>query len=175
MCALNLLYNANLSTEELCEIGARLGADVPYCITGGTQLATGLGERLQPIAPLQDAIVLLVRPPISISTPMTYARIDAVPLSRHPDTAGMIRAIESGNLHDIAGKLYNVMEQVTAEEHPVLKGIKQKLVSNGALGAAMSGTGPTVFGLFDDYGKAKASADSFSTMYKDVYLTRIIN
>ena len=87
----------------------------------------------------------------------------------------MIRAIESGNLHDIAGKLYNVMEQVTEEEHPVLKGIKQKLVSNGALGAAMSGTGPTVFGLFDDYGKAKASADSFSTMYKDVYLTRIIN
>ncbi len=174
LCALNLLYNAGLSAEALCEIGGRLGADVPYCITGGTQLAAGLGDQLQPVAPMPEAIVLLVRPPISISTPMIYSRIDTVLLDQHPDTPGMISAIQRQNLPQIAAKLYNVMEQVTVQEHPVLRGIKQKLISNGALGAAMSGTGPTVFGLFDDFEKAKDSADSFSTMYKDVYLTRTI-
>lgn len=175
LCALDLLYNTGLSQAELCEIGSRLGADVPYCITGGTQLAAGLGDKLKPVVSMPETIVLLVRPPISISTPMIYEQIDAVPLPRHPDTYGMIDAIAHGARAEIAQKLYNVMEQVTANEHPVLKGIKQKLISNGALGAAMSGTGPTVFGLFDDYEKAKASADSFSTMYKDVYLTRTIN
>lgn len=174
LCALNLLYDANLSVEALCEIGLTLGADVPYCITGGTQLATGLGEKLQPVSPMPAGIVLLVRPPISISTQTIYQQIDSVPLTTHPDTAGMLRALEQGSLLDVSQKLYNVMEAVTAQNHPVIRGIKQKLISNGALGAAMSGSGPTVFGLFDDYKKAKASQDSFSTMYKDVFLTRTL-
>lgn len=174
LCALNLLYDAGLSPAELCRIGLRLGADVPYCILGGTQLATGLGEQLTPVAPMPKTITLLVKPPISISTAAIYEKIDSVPLPAHPDLQGMLAALEQGDRAGIAGTLYNVMEQVTAVENPVLGGIKKKLLANGALGACMSGSGPTVFGLFDDYEKAKASADSFARMYKDVYLTHTL-
>ena len=173
LCALNMLYNTNLSAEELCTMGAKLGADVPYCIMGGTYLATGIGDILKPLATAPKAYILLVKPPISVSTQSIYAEIDSAEITRRPDTAAMKSALEKGDLQAVADNLCNVMEAVTQVQYPEIRGIKTKMVQNGALGAVMSGSGPTVFGIFDDYMKAKASADSFSFQYKDVYVARI--
>lgn len=175
LCALNKLYDTNLSDNELCSLGTKLGADVPYCILGGTQLAEGIGEKLTELAPLPKLTFLLVKPPISISTAQIYSDIDSCTDLEHPDTAAMLHAIKKGDTAAIAAKLSNVMEAVTARENPVITGIKEKLILNGALGAVMSGSGPTVFGIFDDERKAKTSADSFYNLYKEVYLTRSYN
>ena len=173
LCALNLLYNTNLSAEKLCKMGAKLGADVPYCIMGGTYSASGIGDILEPLESAPKAHILLVKPPISVSTQAIYAEMDAVQITNRPDTAAMKAALQSGNLQAVADNLCNVMEAVTQAQYPEIRGIKAKMLKNGALGAVMSGSGPTVFGIFDDYKKAKASADSFSFQYKDVYVARI--
>ena len=175
LCALDKLYNTHLSDAELCRIGTMLGADVPYCILGGTQLAEGIGEKLTELAPMPKLTVLLVKPPISVSTAEIYSEIDSCTDMIHPDTEGMIEAITSANVNGIADRLSNVMEQVTAKTHPVIRGIKEKLMLNGAIGAVMSGSGPTVFGIFDDEAAAKRSADSFFMFYKEVYLTKTYN
>ena len=174
LCALDLLYGTRLTLEELCMLGQRLGADVPYCITGGTQLAKGIGEQLTPLPPLPKTTVLLVKPPINVSTPAIYAQMDAAPIPERPDKAAMLAALAAGDVPAVSGLLCNVMEQVTQAQFPVIGGIKKKLLLNGALGASMSGSGPTVFGFFLDDAAAKRSADSFSTMYKDVFLTKTI-
>ena len=173
LCAMNLLYNTNLSTDELCRMGAKLGADVPYCIMGGTYLASGIGDILEPLSKAPAAHILLVKPPISVSTQSIYAEIDSAKITSRPNTAAMKTALQNGDLQAIADNLCNVMEAVTQVQHPEIRGIKTKMLQNGALGAVMSGSGPTVFGIFDDYMKAKASADSFSFQYKDVYVSRI--
>lgn len=174
LCALDKLYNANLSLDELCKIGATLGADVPYCIIGKTAVASGIGEILTPLKPVPKMHILMVKPPISISTAAIYEAIDSAPVAVHPDTNGMAAAIENADIKGIADRLCNVMEIVTANDHPVINGIKQKLIMNGALGAVMSGSGPTVFGIFDDYNKAKLSHDSFALQYKDTFLVETI-
>ena len=173
LCALNLLYNTNLSAAELCSIGAKLGADVPYCIMGGTYLASGIGDVLEPLPRAPKAYILLVKPPVNVSTQAIYSEIDSVEILNRPDTAAMRAALSNDDLKAIAGNLCNVMETVTQAQYPEIRGIKTKMISNGALGAVMSGSGPTVFGIFDDYMKVKASADSFSYQYKDVYVARI--
>lgn len=175
LCALDKLYGTHMSDGELCKTGASLGADVPYCILGGTQLAEGIGERLTEISPPPKLTVLLVKPPINVSTAEIYAEIDSCATLIHPDTRGMLNAISCGNVGKIAGKLSNVMEQVTAVKYPVICGIKEKMLSDGAVGALMSGSGPTVFGIFDDDVAAKRSADSFYSLYKEVYLTKTYN
>lgn len=175
LCALNMLYNTNLSPQKLCELGAKLGADVPYCIMGGTYLASGIGEILSPLPPAADAHVLLVKPPINVSTRTVYEEMDSADILNRPDTEAMKAALAEGDLKKISSYLCNVMESVTQTQYPEIRGIKTKMLMNGALGAVMSGSGPTVFGLFDDYKKAKASADSFSYQYKDVYLAKIYN
>ena len=172
LVALDMLYNTNLTDEELITIGAKLGADVPYCIMGGTQLASGIGEILTPAPPLPDCWILLVKPPVNISTKVIYEAIDGADIKTHPDTDGMINALSSGDLYEISKRLANVMETVTVEKEPQIRGIKEKMQKNGALGALMSGSGPTVFGIFDDFEKAKASADSFYYQFKDVYLVK---
>lgn len=175
LTSLNMLYDLPLTDKELIGIGAELGADVPYCFSGGTQLAEGIGEELSPLPPIPSCYVLLVKPPINVSTAAIYEKIDGAPISKRPDTDGMIGAIRQGSIGDIANGLCNVMEDVTAAMYPIVGGIKQKMILNGALGAVMSGSGPTVFGLFDDYKRAKASADSFSMQFHDVYLARALN
>ena len=174
LCALNKLYDANLSIDELCAIGAKLGADVPYCILGKTQLASGIGEILSPLPHLKSLTILLVKPPISISTAAIYEQIDLAMPENRPDTQAMTQAIKSGDVSGIANNLCNVMESVTENMHPVIRGIKTKMIMNGALGALMSGSGPTVFGIFDDDDKAKASHDSFAYQYKDVFLLKTV-
>ncbi len=175
LCALDRLYDTNLSDSELCAIGAKLGADVPYCILGGTQLAEGIGEHLTELEPMPKSTILLVKPPVSISTAQIYAEIDSCKELDRPDTDAVLKAIKKGDLKGIAEKLSNVMEAVTARENPVINQIKEKMKTDGALGSVMSGSGPTVFGIFDDCNKAKESADSFYNLYKETYLTRSYN
>lgn len=174
LCALDKLYNTNLSVKELCDIGATLGADVPYCIMGGTMLASGIGEILTPIRKLKKTCILMVKPPISISTASIYEAIDSAPIQNHPDTRAMIKAIENDDINAVAKNLCNVMEIVTERDCPVIGGIKKKMIMNGALGSLMSGSGPTVFGIFDDYNTAKKSHDSFALQYKDTFLVKTI-
>lgn len=175
LCALDRLYNTNLSDKELCEIGTVLGADVPYCIMGGTQLAEGIGEKLTVLPPLPKTTVLLVKPPINISTAGIYAKIDTHKNLTHPDTDAVLKAIKSGDVKTVAQKLSNVMEAVTETENPVITDIKKTMIENGAIGCAMSGSGPTVFGLFDNAAKAKKCADEFYNLYEEAYLTSTYN
>lgn len=175
LCAMNALFNTGLAPEKLSQMGAALGADIPYCLTGGTQLAQGFGEKLTPLASMPKTTVLLVKPPVNISTGVIYERIDTAPIFRRPDTPKLISALDKGDLITICDNLCNVMETVTVEMHPQIRGIREKMLLNGALGAVMSGSGPTVFGLFQDEKKAKRAADSFALQYKDVFLTKTLN
>jgi 4-diphosphocytidyl-2-C-methyl-D-erythritol kinase len=175
LTAVNMLFDNPFSEDELMKIGSTLGADVPYCFRGGTQLAEGIGEILSPLPPMPDAYILLVKPSINVSTASVYDEIDNAPIIKRPDTSAVISALESGNISQVADGLCNVMESVTEKMYPIIGGIKKKMLLNGALGAVMSGSGPTVFGIFDDFNTAKKSADSFSLQFKDVFLTRVLN
>ncbi len=174
LCALDKLYGTGLSEKQLCEIGLTLGADVPFCIMGNTALAQGIGEILTPLPEAPKMTILLVKPPVNISTASIYELIDNEPLKKRPDTAAMISALENKNISEIASNLYNVMEDVTGKLCPVVGGIKKKMLMNGAQGAVMSGSGPTVFGIFNDYQTAKKSHDSFAYQYRDVFLANTI-
>ncbi len=175
LAAMNMLFNAGLSAEELCRMGARLGADVPYCIMGGTQLSKGIGELLTPLPSPEPMLILLVKPFLSVSTADVYREIDSAEITRRPDTGAMIDAIRKNDIRAIAGNLCNVMESVTEKMYPIIGGIKTKMLKDGALGALMSGSGPTVFGIFDDYAKAYKSAESFSYQFKDTFIARTYN
>lgn len=170
LCALNALYDFPFSKEEIIDMSVSLGADVPYTIMCGTALSEGIGEILTPLADVPKMTVLLVKPPINISTAEVYKEFDLQENIIHPDTDKMILAIKNGDVTKIAESLCNVLETVTVKNNPVILGIKEKMIKNGAIGALMSGSGPTVFGIFEDEKKAKASADSFYKQYKEVYL-----
>ncbi len=174
LCALNRLYNSPLSDAELLKLGKSLGADVPYCMSGSTQLSEGIGEILTPLPSAPRMHMVLVKPPISISTAAIYEHIDNVEISVRPDTDAMIKALKNGDIKVIAQNLCNVMESVSSNMHPVIKEIKSKMLSYGAMGALMSGSGPTVFGIFDDDKKAKNCADGFTHQYKDVFLVNTV-
>lgn len=170
LCALDMLYNTCLGADKLCEIGLRLGADVPFCILGGTYLAEGIGEKLSPLPMLKKCPILLVKPPINISTAAIYEAIDNAQINSRPDNPAMAAALKCGDITRISQLLSNVMGTVTENMHPVIHGIKEKMIKNGALGAEMSGSGPTVFGIFPDFKTAKASHDSFAYQFKDVFI-----
>ncbi len=172
---LNMLYNAGLSEKELCSLGAKLGADVPYCITGGTQLSSGIGEVLSPLPPMPKLNILLVKPFINVSTAEVYKEIDSAEITRRPDTAAMTAAIERGDARAVAGNLCNVMEYVTERQYPVISDIKSKMKADGALGALMSGSGPSVFGIFEDYETAFRSAAGFLRSFRDVFVVKTYN
>ena len=161
---MNRMYGLGLNIEELMERGVKLGADVPYCIMRGTVLAEGIGEELTRLPALPKCYVLIAKPPISVSTKMVYEKLD-----------GMMEALKEGDLHRIASKMGNVLEQVTVEEYPIIDQIKLLMKEAGALNAMMSGSGPTVFGLFDDRKKASKAMQMIRehTVTKQVYLTNI--
>lgn len=170
LCALDKLYNTNIPTDELLRLGLELGADVPFCIMGGTALASGIGEVLTPLPPLPHCTILLVKPPLSVSTPTIYKEIDSAQIIESPDTDAMIDALKCGNIRDVASNLSNVMGVVTEKMHAIIRGIRTKMMMNGALGAVMSGSGPSVFGIFPDYATAKKSHDSFMHQFKEVFI-----
>lgn len=174
LAALNALYNAGLNDEELMAMAGELGADVPYCMMGGTAIARGIGEKLTPIRDFRGHTVLLAKPPINVSTKSIYEYLDTVEITDRPNTEAVAEAIAAQDFLRTASGAANVMEEATVRLYPVIGGIKEKMLLNGACAAIMSGSGPTVFGLFDDYEKAKRSHDSFSKLYKEVYLTHTI-
>lgn len=173
--ALNRHTNAGLSLEQLAEIGAQVGSDVPYCVVGGTALVEGRGERLTPLPSLPACSVVVCKPPFPISTPQLFARVDMRKIVGRPDTAGLLSALERGDLPGVARRMYNVFEDVLdPRRHAQIAAIKSQLIDGGALGASMTGSGPTVFGLFDDAEAAGRAAASLSTQYREVFLTQTV-
>lgn len=174
---MNRLFELKLSKERLCELGVKIGADVPYCIAGGTALSEGIGEILTPLCPMPECTILIAKPDISVSTGYVYTAFDSLSVKRHPDVDAMISAIRCGDIIEISKLLGNSLEGVTQEEYPVIKTIKQIMLGNYALGALMSGSGPTVFGLFDDRVRAEETADELrrSSVVKNMFITEPIN
>ena len=169
---LNRLHRLGLSLPQLAEIGASVGSDVPYCVLGGTALAEGRGEILTPLPPLPPCEVVVCKPAFSISTPQLFAQLDRVRIRRRPDTAGVLSALEGGDLPGVARRMYNVFEDVLpARQRGEVEAIKNTLVQHGALGACMSGSGPTVFGLFDHPEAARAAWGELSGRYRECFLT----
>lgn len=160
---------------ELAKVGEAVGSDVPYCVLGGTALAEGRGEILTPLTPLPHCYVVVCKPDFSISTPELFAQIDNVKVRCRPDTAGVLAALEAGDLEGVARRLYNVFEDVLPERQKSrVEAIKRVLIQYGALGAAMSGTGPTAFGLFAEQAQAQAAYDILSKEYQETYLAETV-
>lgn len=174
--AVNELYGLGLSPEKLAEYGVRLGADVPYCLMGGTALSEGIGEILTPLPAAPRAYVLLVKPPVGISTKEAYAAYDREERHEHPDIDGLIRAIKAGNLPAMCALMGNVLEPVSIAIHPEIADIKAKMKALGAAGSMMSGSGPTVFGLFEEEETAKRAYEIFTETRagNEVILTSLV-
>lgn len=175
LVGLNKLYNAKLSKEKLCEIGKALGADVPYCIIGGTRLAEGIGEKLTPLPPMPHCHIVLVKPSFSISTKWVYDNIDACPDIVHPPTDKLIEALENKDLHQVCKNMGNVLEDVSISHYPILTQVKNDLIDLGAIASQMSGSGPTVFGIFEDEEKALKAKEILWKKYKTAYVCRAVN
>lgn len=177
LVGMNKLYDLGLSKKELAEYGKKIGADVPYCILQGTALAEGIGEILTPLPPFPKCYVILAKPDIKVSTPWVYKQLDVNQIKEHPDTADVIDNIKKRNLAGVAEGLCNVLEEVTIKEYPVISDIKKQLLSDGALGAMMSGSGPTVFALFDSKELAtRAMANLRDThLAKHIFMSHIYN
>ena len=168
---LRTLYAPDLPRQALEEIGLAVGSDVPFCVRGGTCLAEGRGEILTDLPPLPDCAIVLCKPDFGLPTPELFARLDGADLGPRPDTAAMAAALARGDLAAAAACLGNVFERVlTEEEGEEIRSIKEALLRHGALGAAMSGSGPTVFGLFDDRQKAVRAKEALEGRYRQTYL-----
>ncbi len=169
--AMNRLSGAGLSPDRLAEIGARAGSDVPFCVLGGTALAEGRGERLTPLPPLPPCRIVICKPPFSVSTPQLFGRVNVRKIVRRPDTAGVVAALEAGDLAGVARRMYNVFEDVMEpRRYAEISSIKAELIDCGALGASMSGSGPSVFGLFDSEAAAREALARLRDSYRDVFL-----
>ncbi len=172
---INRMFSLGLSTGDLMERGVTLGADVPYCVLRGTVLAEGIGEKLTPLKAMPPCVVLLAKPPVSVSTKLVYEKYDAVDEKKHPDIDGIMEGINEGSIEKIAANIGNALEEVTMPMYPVIETIRQTMLQGGALGAVMSGSGPTVFGLFQDRNAARRTADEIRALKlaRQVYVTSV--
>jgi len=152
------LFALNTPLADLMEMGVSIGADVPYCLMGGTALAEGIGEELTALPPMPDCLILVAKPDIMVSTKYVYEHLDAKTQVSHPDIDGMTNAIKAGNLQGILERMGNVLETVTIPAHPVIDDLKDRMRQSGAAGTLMSGSGPTVFGIFPKEQKKEAAA-----------------
>ena len=158
MTALNDMFDLGLTRQQLMESALELGADIPFCILGGTALAEGIGEKLTPLPPPPEASLLIVKPPIMVSTKHVYESLRVDMLERHPDIDGMVNALRQGDLKGITSRMENVMETVTVRDYPIITDIKKMMLGNGAANALMSGSGPSIFGIFLEESAARAAA-----------------
>lgn len=174
---MNRMFSLGLSQKELMERGVKLGADVPYCIMRGTVLAEGIGEILTPLSPMPKCYVLIAKPAISVSTKMVYEKLDSHEIEDHSDIDGILAGLKAGDLKKVAGSMGNVLERVTVDAYPVIDQIKKMMIKEGALNAMMSGSGPTVFGIFEEKATARKAADAIrdARLTKQVYVTNIHN
>lgn len=158
LVGVNRMFQLGLSKEDLMKRAVTIGADVPYCVMRGTALAEGIGEILTPLPAIPPCYILIVKPPVSVSTKFVYTNLKANELKVHPDIDGQIAAIREGNLEQMCRCMGNVLETVTIPAYPIIGRIRDEMIACGALNAMMSGSGPTVFGIFDDREKAEAAA-----------------
>lgn len=174
---MNRLFRLGMSRQQMMETGLKLGADVPYCIMRGTALSQGIGEILSPLPGIPDCHILIARPGISVSTKFVYENLKLDQIHTHPDIDGVVAAIEAGDLKDMAVKMENVLESVTIPAYPVIEDIKSLMKKQGALNALMSGSGPTVFGIFEDEQRARYALEAMkeSQLAKQVFLARPFN
>ena len=177
MVGVNRMFGLGLTKAQLMERGVKIGADVPYCIMRGTVLAEGIGEILSPLPPMPKCHVLIAKPGIHVSTKFVYGGLHLDEVTVHPDIDGQAAAIKAGDLNEAARLMGNVLESVTVSTYPVIDEIKEFMVQHGALGAMMSGSGPTVFGLFEDERTAKRAYEKLrrGKLAKQVFLTSIFN
>jgi 4-diphosphocytidyl-2-C-methyl-D-erythritol kinase len=172
--AIKGLYNIQIDNKRLIDIGLKIGADVPYCLTSGTALCEGIGEIITPLKPLKNQILVLVKPSFGVSTKDVYEGLDISKLNIHPNINGLIKAIEDDDIGFIGKNMRNVLENVTLKRYSVLRSIKSEMINHGAIGSMMSGSGPTIFGFFEDMMRAQMCYDKMKTWYKDVFITRTI-
>lgn len=173
----NELFDLGYSLTELQALGVGLGADIPYCLTGGTMLSEGIGEILTPLPAPPAAHLVIAKPDINVSTAFVYGNLHADSLAWHPDIDGMIAALQKGDLDGITGRLGNVLETVTVKAHPVIEQIKELLRKQGAENALMSGSGPTVFGIFKEKETAARAAEAVERgqLAKQIFVTTFYN
>ena len=174
---INELYEIGYDIEQLKALGVKIGADVPYCIQGGTALAEGIGEVLSELPAPPACHLLVAKPDINVSTKFVYENLRANELEYHPDIDGMIKALDSGDLKGITDRLGNVLETVTVPAYPIIQEIKDVMLAAGAENALMSGSGPTVFGIFTDKNQAEAAAETIrqAALAKQVFVTGFVN
>lgn len=172
---INRLWELGLATEELCDLGARLGSDVPFCVREGTALATGRGEIIHPLAPCPEFWIVLVKPPVGVSTAEVYGKFEQGKVLNRPDNAAMREAIGVGDREGISAGLCNVLESVTLSLVPEVGDIKRALLRDGAINALMSGSGPTVFGIARDKEHACQLAQGFSDKNYTKIITRTVS
>lgn len=168
------LYELNVSDEELMGLGLNIGADVPYCISGGTALCEGIGEKITKLKEFKNHILVVVKPPFGVSTKEVYQGLDINKIYKHPATEELINAIEADNVSYVSKNMKNILENVTLRKHAMLKNIKNEALRYGALGAMMSGSGPTIFAFFEDMLAAQYCYDKLKTKYNEVFITRTI-
>ena len=172
---LNELLQLNLSPERLAQIGEEVGSDVPYCVLGGTALAEGRGERVTTLPAIPFCWVVMAKPDFPVSTPELFARLDGQRLRCHPDTTGLVTALREQDLHGVARRLFNVFEEILPQrKREQVEELKQTLLDNGALGACMTGTGPTVFGLFESEEIAQQAYEAVKRLPVEAFLTYTI-
>lgn len=169
---LNKAWELKLSKAELMDAGKRLGADVPFCIQGGTCLAEGVGEKLTVIKSMPDCYILLAKPNISVSTKEVYQSLKLNEMQERPNIPAILQAIENQDLLKISNSMRNVLETVTTKMHPIIVELKQKLMENGAIGSMMSGSGPTVFGVFEDMAAAYGAYDNIKTLVNEIFVVK---
>lgn len=169
---LNTAYENPYSKDELRSLSLKLGADVPFCISGGTALSEGIGEILTPLPPLPECHIVICKPPVNVSTPNVFSRVNLQKISLRPDTKGLLECISSRDISGVSRRLYNVLEEITGSDYPVIGEIKSTLISCGALGAVMSGSGPTVFGIFEDIESAEFAYSELNLQYCDCHIVK---
>jgi 4-diphosphocytidyl-2-C-methyl-D-erythritol kinase len=171
---LNQLWNLKLSDKELMDMGYKIGADVPFCIMGGTALAEGIGEKLTKLEGFSDKLVLLAKPDISVSTAYVYKNLNLKEITTHPDTDAIIKYIKDNKLELVAENMVNVLESVTIKEYPIIKRIKEEMLKFGAVGSLMSGSGPTVFGLFKNVEDIENCRRELNKWLNTVYIVKTL-
>lgn len=174
LTGINNLFNLGINDNELMLLGKQIGADVPFCLKGGTALSEGIGEKLTYLHPFKDVSIVLVKPRVSVSTAWVYSNLEIDKITSRPDTDFLIKAIEFGDINKLAQNMKNVLEDVTINKYCAIKEIKELLVENGALGSMMSGSGPTVFGIFENIECAKKAFGNLRDGKWECYIAETI-
>lgn len=172
--AMRDLYKPEVTDKELMTLGVKIGADVPYCILGGTALCEGIGEVITQLKPFNDKILVVVKPNFGVSTIEVYKAFALKEIKAHPDTEGLIEAMEKDNLSYVGNNMKNLLEAVTIKKHNEIQEIKDFMIKEGSVGSMMSGSGPTVFGFFEDMLTAQRCYEKLKESYKEVFITRTI-